>query len=183
MQLMAYAMLVISTPVFIYVASPIFRAAEVSLKNRILSMDVMYAMGTGVAFVASVMGTFSIVLTNEYMFYDTAIMLAAFLMLGRYLEARAKGRTSDAIRKLAGLQAKTATMIRDGKEIEMSVSDLVLGDLVIVKPGNRIPVDGEVVSGESYVDEAMITGEPVPLLRTKGSRVVGGTISTNGLLR
>jgi len=183
MQLMAYAMLVISTPVFIYVASPIFRAAEVSLKNRILSMDVMYAMGTGVAFVASVMGTFSIVLTNEYMFYDTAIMLAAFLMLGRYLEARAKGRTSDAIRKLAGLQAKIATMIRDGKEIEMSVSDLVLGDLVIVKPGNRIPVDGEVVSGESYVDEAMITGEPVPPLRTKGSRVVGGTISTNGLLR
>ncbi len=174
-RLMAYAMLVISTPVFIYVASPIFRAAEVSLKNRILSMDVMYAMGTGVAFVASVMGTFSIVLTNEYMFYDTAIMLAAFLMLGRYLEARAKGRTSDAIRKLAGLQAKTATMIRDGKEIEMSVSDLVLGDLVIVKPGNRIPVDGEVVSGESYVDEAMITGEPVPPLRTKGSRVVGGT--------
>jgi Cu+-exporting ATPase len=183
MQLMAYAMLVVSTPVFVYVASPIFRAAWVSLKNRILSMDVMYAMGTGVAFVASVMGTFSIVLTNAYMFYDTAIMLAAFLMLGRYLEARAKGRTSDAIRKLAGLQAKTATIIRGGKEVEVSVNDLVVGDLVVVKPGNRIPVDGEVVSGESYVDEAMITGEPVPPLREKGDRVIGGTISTNGVLR
>jgi Cu+-exporting ATPase len=182
MQLMAYAMLVVSTPVFVYVASPIFRAAWVSLKNRMLSMDVMYAMGTGVAFVASVMGTFSFVLSNEYMFYDTAIMLAAFLMLGRYLEARARGRTSDAIRKLAGFQAKTATTIRGGKEVDIAIGDLVVGDIVIVKPGSRIPVDGEVVSGESYVDEAMITGEPVPPLRAKGSKVVGGTISTNGIL-
>ncbi len=181
-QLMAYGMLVVSTPVFVYVASPIFRAAWVSLKNRILSMDVMYAMGTGVAFIASVMGTFSIVLTTEYMFYDTAIMLAAFLMLGRYLEARAKGRTSDAIRKLAGLQAKTATIIQEGKEVEVAIADLVVGDVVIVKPGSRIPVDGVVVAGESYVDEAMITGEPIPPLRAKGSRVVGGTISTNGVL-
>ncbi len=103
MQTLAYVMLVISTPVFFYVAYPIFRAASMALRNRSLNMDVMYAMGTGVAFVASVMGTFGIVLTHEFMFYDTAIMLAAFLMLGRYLEARAKGRTSDAIRKLAGL--------------------------------------------------------------------------------
>jgi P-type Cu+ transporter len=142
----------------------------------------MYAMGTGVAYVASVMGTFSIILTSDYMFYDTAIMLAAFLMLGRYLETRAKGRTSDAIKKLAGLQAKTATVIREGKEVEVAIEDLVVGDIVIVKPGSRVPVDGEVVAGESYVDESMITGEPVPPLKAKGSRVVGGTISTNGVL-
>ncbi len=182
MQVLGYLMLVISTPVFVYVAYPIFRAASMSLRNRMLNMDVMYAMGTGVAFVASVMGTFGIVLTNEFMFYDTAIMLASFLMLGRYLEARAKGRTSDAIKKLAGLRAKTAFVIRDGKEEEIAVEDVLIGDIVVVKPGAKVPVDGVVVDGESYVDEAMITGEPVPPLKTRGSRVVGGTINQNGVI-
>lgn len=182
MQVLAYFMLIVSTPVFVYVAYPIFIAAYHALKNKTLSMDVMYAMGTGVAYVASVMGTFSLVLTHEFMFYDTAIMLAAFLMLGRYLEGWAKGRTSDAIKKLAGLQVKSATVIRDGKEVETAIEDLGVGDIVIVKPGSKIPVDGEVVSGESYVDESMITGEPVPPLKTKGSLVVGGTINTNGVL-
>jgi P-type Cu+ transporter len=182
MQTLAYVMLVISTPVFLYVAYPIFRAASMALRNRSLNMDVMYAMGTGVAFVSSVMGTFGIILTPEYMFYDTAIMLASFLMLGRYLEARAKGRTSEAIRKLAGLRAKTATVIREGKEEEIPIEDVVIGDVVIVKPGGKVPVDGEVVAGESYVDESMITGEPIPPLKTKGSRVVGGTLNTNSVL-
>jgi len=181
-QVLGYLMLVISTPVFVFVAYPIFRASYTSLRNRMLNMDVMYAMGTGVAFVASVMGTFGIVLTNEFMFYDTAIMLASFLMLGRYLEVRAKGRTSDAIKKLAGLHAKTAFVIRDGKEEEIAVEDVLVGDIVIVKPGAKVPVDGEVTGGESYVDEAMITGEPVPPLKTRGSRVVGGTINQNGVI-
>jgi Cu+-exporting ATPase len=182
MRTLGYAMLVISAPVFFYVAYPIFRAASMALRNRSLNMDVMYAMGTGVAFVSSVMGTFGIILTPEFMFYDTAIMLAAFLMLGRYLEARAKGRTSEAIRKLAGLRAKTAKVIRDGKEEEIRIEDVVIGDVVIVKPGDRVPVDGEVVAGESYVDESMITGEPVPPLKTIGSQVVGGTLNTNSVL-
>ena len=182
MQTLAWFMLIVSTPVFFWVAYPIFKAAFASLKNRVLSMDVMYAMGTGVAYVASVLGTFSIVLTHEFIFYDTAIMLASFLMLGRYLEARAKGRTSDAIRKLAGLQAKQATVIRDGKESLVAIEDLAIGDEVVVRPGERIPVDGVVVSGESYVDESMITGEPVPPLKARGSGVIGGTISSNGVL-
>ncbi|MDD4136460.1 MAG: copper-translocating P-type ATPase, partial [Methanoregula sp.] len=182
MHTLAYVMLVISTPVFAFVAAPIFRAAWISVRNRTLSMDVMYAMGTGVSFIASVMGTFGIILTHEFMFYDTAIMLAAFLMLGRYLETRAKGRTSDAIKKLAGLQVKVATVVRDGTEQELPVEDLVPGDLVIVKPGAKIPVDGEVVAGESYVNESMITGEPVPPLKTKGSHVVGGTLNTNSVI-
>ena len=182
MHSLAYLMLVISTPVFFYVAYPIFRAASMALRNHSLNMDVMYAMGTGVAFVASVMGTFGIILTHEFMFYDTAIMLASFLMLGRYLEARAKGKTSEAIRKLAGLRAKTATIIRDGKEEEIPVDDVVAGDIVVVKPGSKVPVDGEVVAGESYVDESMITGEPIPPLKAKGSRVVGGTINSNSVL-
>jgi len=182
MQQLGYVMLVISTPVFAFVASPIFRAAWISLSHRMLSMDVMYAMGTGVAFVSSVLGTFGIVLTHEFMFYDTAIMLAAFLMLGRYLEGRAKGRTSEAIKKLAGLRVRTAMVIRDGKEAEVSVEDVVVGDHLLVKPGAKVPVDGEVVSGESYVNEAMITGEPIPPLKTVGSHVVGGTLNTNSVL-
>lgn len=182
MHTLAYVMLVIGTPVFVYVAAPIFRAAWVSLSHRNLSMDVMYAMGTGVSFVASVMGTFGIILTHEFMFYDTAIMLAAFLMLGRYLEARAKGRTSEAIKKLAGLRVKVATVIRNGSEREMPVEEVVTGDLVIVKPGSKVPVDGTVVEGESYVNEAMITGEPVPPLKSKGSHVVGGTLNTNSVI-
>ncbi len=182
MQALGYLMLVIATPVFAWVAAPIFRAAWMALRNRTLSMDVMYAMGTGVAYTASVLGTFGIVLTQEFMFYDTAIMLAAFLMLGRYLEARAKGRTSDAIRTLAGLRQKTATLLRDGTEVEVAVEDVVVGDLVLVKPGAKIPVDGEIVSGESYVDESMITGEPVPALRKAGSAVVGGTLNTNSVI-
>ncbi len=182
MHILAYVMLIVSTPVFVYISYPIFRAAVMALRNRSLNMDVMYAMGIGVAFVASVMGTFEIVLTHEFMFYDTAIMLASFLMLGRYLEARAKGRTSEAIKKLIGLRAKTATMIRNGNEIDIPIEDVVVGDIVIVKPGGKIPVDGEVVVGESYVDESMITGEPVPPLKGKGSKVVGGTINQNGVL-
>ncbi|OPY39325.1 MAG: putative copper-exporting P-type ATPase A [Methanoregula sp. PtaU1.Bin051] len=182
MHTLAYVMLVIATPVFIYVSSPIFRAAGMALSHRMLNMDVMYAMGIGVSYVASVMGTFSIILTHEFMFYDTAIMLASFLMLGRYLEARAKGRTSDAIKKLIGLSPKTAIIVKDGKESEIPVENVAAGDIVIVKPGGKVPVDGEVVAGESYVDEAMITGEPVPPLKLKGSRVVAGTISQNGVL-
>ena len=182
MHTLPYIMFIVSTPVFFYVAYPIFRAASMALHNRSLNMDVMYAMGTGVAYGASVMGTFGIILTHEFMFYDTAIMLASFLMLGRYLEARAKGRTSEAIRKLAGLRAKTAVLIRDGKEVEISVDDVIVGDIIVVKPGSKVPVDGEVVAGESYVDESMVTGEPIPPLKSKGSQVVGGTINTNSVL-
>ncbi|HMZ32011.1 MAG TPA: heavy metal translocating P-type ATPase, partial [Methanoregulaceae archaeon] len=142
---------------------------------------VMYAMGTGVAYGASVLGTLGIVLTHDFMFYDTAIMLASFLILGRYLEARAKGRTSEAIRKLVGLRPRTALVLRDGNETEIAIEDVAAGDLVIVKPGEKIPVDGEVVDGESYVDESMITGEPIPVLKSKGSKVVGGTLNTNSI--
>ncbi|MFA4859474.1 heavy metal translocating P-type ATPase [Methanoregula sp.] len=182
MQGLAYLEFIIATPVFAYVAYPIFRAAYTALRNRSLSMDVMYAMGTGVAYGASVLGTFGLVLTHEFLFYDTAIMLAAFLMLGRFLETRAKGRTSDAIRKLAGLRVKSATVLRNGTETEVALEEVIVGDKVIVKPGAKVPVDGLVIAGESYVDESMITGEPVPALRGTGSRVVGGTLNSNSVL-
>ena len=182
LHLLHYVMLLVSTPAFIYLGYPIFLAAYRALKNRTLNMDVMYSLGIGVAYLASVLGTFEIVLTHDFMFYETAVMLAAFLTLGRYLETRAKGRTSDAIRKLLGLQPRTATVARGGREEEIPIESVQIGDMVVVKPGEKIPVDGEVSLGESYVDESMITGEPVPVLKREGSVVVGGTLNTNSVL-
>lgn len=182
MQNLSYLSLLVSAPVFAYVAYPIFRAARMALHNRALNMDVMYAMGTGVAFGSSVLGTFGIVLTHDFMFYDTAIMLASFLILGRYLEIRAKGRTSDAIKALIGLRPRTALVTRDGREEEIPVENVIVGDEVFVKPGGKVPVDGKVTAGESYVDESMITGEPTPAFKSPGSLVVGGTLNTNGIL-
>jgi Cu+-exporting ATPase len=176
-------MLVITAPVFLYVSAPIFRAATAALRNRALTMDVMYAMGIGVAYGASILGTFEIVLTPAFNFYDTAVMLASFLTLGRYLEARAKGRTSEAIRKLIGLRPKTATVLREGREIEVPVEDVVVGDILLIRPGEKVPVDGTVVGGESSVDESMITGEAIPADKREGDEVVGGTLNVNGVLR
>lgn len=180
---MPYFMLAVSILPFIYVSYPIFTAGLCSLKNRTLDMDVMYSMGIGVAFISSILGTFGIILTEQFLFYETALMLAAFLTLGRYLESRAKGKTSNAIKKLIGLQAKTATVIRENKEIKIPIEDVQVHDIVIVKPGEKIPADGEVVSGESYVDESAITGEPIPVFKDTGKTVVGGTINQNGILR
>jgi len=179
---LAYFELLVATPVFLYISFPIFRAGYRALKNKTLTMDVMYSMGIGVAFGASVFGTFEIVLTREFMFYETAVLLATFLTLGRYLEAKAKGKTSDAIKKLMGLQAKTATVFRENKEIEVSIEDVLINDVVVVKPGAKIPIDGVVVGGESYVDESMVTGEPIPVVKKDGSSVIGGTLNTNSVL-
>jgi Cu+-exporting ATPase len=178
-----YLMLIVSTPTFIYISHPIFAAAWRALRNRNLNMDVMYAMGIGVSFVASLLGTFNFILTREFLFYDSAVLLATFLSMGRYLEAKAKGRTGESIKKLIGLQPKTATIIREGVAVEVAVQDVQVDDIVLVKPGEKIPVDGEVAEGESYVDESMITGEPVPVLKGAGASVVGGTLNQNSVLR
>jgi len=179
---MAYFMLVVSTPAFIYVSHPIFSAAYRSLKNKNLNMDVMYSMGIGVAFGSSILGTFEVIFSRDFLFYETAVLLASFLTIGRYLEARAKGKTSEAIKRLIGLQPKTATVIRDSHELEIPIEDVQLEDRIIVKPGEKIPVDGEVIDGESFVDESMITGEPIPVLKQKGDSVVGGTLNKNSVL-
>jgi Cu+-exporting ATPase len=180
---MPYLFLIVSFVPFIYVSYPIFNAAYRSLKNKALNMDVMYSMGIGVAFGASLLGTFSIVLTPQFLFYETALMLAAFLTMGRYLETRAIGRTSTAIKKLVGLQPKTATVIREGREVEIPVEDLQIGEIIMVRPGEKIPTDGDVVEGESYVDESVITGESIPVIKNKGKKVIGGTFNQNGVLK
>ena len=172
----------LATPVMVYSGKSMFAAAARAVSHKILNMDVMYSMGVGSAYVASVLSTIGF-LPEDYLFYETAVLLLAFLILGRTLEAIAKGRTGEAIKKLMGLQAKTAIVVRDGKEMEVSVEDVKAGDVVIVRPGEKIPVDGIVIEGQSYVDESMITGEPVPNLKKPGDEVVGATINKNSVLK
>ena len=180
--------LIVSIAPFLYVSLPILKAGINGLMHKNLNMDVMYSMGILVAYVSSILGTFHIVLDHSFMFYDSAVMLPSFLMIGRYLEARAKKRTSDSIRELIGLQPTVATAIEldDNGEItsqkEVSIADIVIGDLLLVKPGEKIPVDGDVVGGESYVDESMINGEPIPKVKKDGEEVFAGTINQDGVL-
>ncbi len=181
-SLLSYSTLAVSFPAFIYISYPIFAAAYRSIKNMNLNMDVMYSMGIGVAFTSSILSTFNI-LSKEFSFYDTAILLAAFLTVGRYLEEKAKGKTSDAIKKLINLQPQKAIVLRNSNEIEIPVKNVQINDIILVKPGGKIPVDGEVIEGESYVDESMITGEPVPVLKREGDEVIGGTINKNSTIK
>lgn len=179
---MSILMMCVATPAFVYVSSGIFRAAHRALRNRNLNMDVMYSMGIGVAFVSSLLSTFG-VLSHDFIFYETAVMLATFLNLGRYLETRAKWRTSDAIKKLVALQPKTATVIVDGIEKEIPAEMIKPGDIILIRPGERIPADGEIIDGEGYVDESMVSGEPVPVLKKPGSQAIGGTLNRNAALK
>ena len=176
------ALLVFSLPGIAFLGFPIFRAAAMSLRNKSLNMDVMYSLGIGVALLSSLLATFG-TLPHGFLFFDTVILLATFLNLGKYLEIRAKGRTSDAIKKLMGLQPRTATVIRDGMETEIAVENVLVGDQVVVRPGEKIPVDGRVSAGRGYVDEAMISGEPLPVLKGEGDSLIGGTINKNSVLR
>ena len=180
--------LIVSIIPFLYVSLPILKAGINAIAHKNLNMDVMYSMGILVAYISSILGTFHIVLNHTFMFYDSAVMLPSFLMIGRYLEAKAKKRTSDSIRKLIGLQPTTATAIEldengDAASMrEVSISDIEIEDLLLVKPGDKIPVDGKVIGGESYVDESMINGEPIPKLKKNGEDVFAGTINQEGIL-
>ncbi len=137
------------------------------------NMDTLIGIGTSAAFLYSFFVT-------EHTYYDVVIVVITFIALGKYLEARSKIKTGDAIEKLLNLQAKTALVIRQGQEKEIAITDVVHGDLIIVKPGTKIPVDGLVVEGSSFVDEAMITGEPMPVEKKTGDSIVAGTINTTG---
>ncbi len=177
----AHLQLALSAPIFIYLSYPIFKAGLISLKNLNLSMEVMYSMGIATAFASSLMGTFDFILDSSFLFYDTALMLAAFLMLGKYLENRAKGKTSESVKKLLQLKPDTACVVYKGKETVVPVSDVAAGDNLLVRPGEKIPVDGTVKDGESFVDESMITGEPMPVRKKSGDSVTGGTINKNSV--
>ncbi len=155
----------------------IFSSGVRSLKNLTPNMDALIFIGVGTAFVYSVTATF---LIKGAYYYEVAGLLITFILLGKLLEVIAKGKTSAAIKKLMGLQPKTAIVIRKGKEIKIPIEDVIVGDIVLVKPGQKIPVDGIIVNGHSSVDESMITGESMPVVKQKGDNVIGATINKTG---
>lgn len=149
-------------------------------------MNSLVAMGTLAAYTFSCVATFAPSLLpagTRAVYYEAAAVVVVLILLGRFLEARAKGRTGEAIRKLLGLQAKTAHVVRDDEIIEIDVDQIVVGDIIAVRPGERLAVDGEVTDGHSYVDESMITGEPVPVAKSQGAAVTGGTVNATGAFR
>ena len=142
-------------------------------------MNSLVSVGTMAAYLYSLVATFAPQLLPSCtvnVYYEAAAVIVTLILAGRYMEARAKGRTSEAIKRLVGLQAKTARIRRDGQTLEVAIAEVVPGDIVEVRPGERMPVDGQVIEGDSYVDESMITGEPIPVAKTIGSEVVGGTV-------
>ncbi len=148
-------------------------------------MNSLVAVGTAAAFGYSMVATFAPSLLpagTVNVYYEAAAVIVALILLGRFLEARAKGRTSEAIKRLVGLQAKEAHVLRDGRIVDIPINDVAQGDIVEVRPGERVPVDGEVTEGLSFVDESMITGEPIPVEKAEGSTVVGGTVNQKGAL-
>lgn len=156
-----------------------------ALLRRAPDMNSLVAVGTLAAYGYSAVATFAPGLLPPGavdVYYEAAAVIVALILLGRFLEAQAKGRTSQAIQRLAGLQAKVAHVVRGGRTNDMPIGDVAAGDLVEVRPGERIPVDGEVTEGDSYVDESMISGEPLPVRKTRGSAVVGGTVNQKGAL-
>jgi len=175
-----YILFVLSTPVHFIVGHGFFMGAYKALKNRSPNMDVLVTLGTSAAYFYSVYVTFT---GEDQLYYTTAVSLMTFLVLGKLLEAIAKGRTSAAIKKLMGLRAKTARVIRDGEEVEVPVEDVRVGDIVVVRPGEKIPVDGVVIDGYSAVDEKVITGESIPVEKRVGDEVVGATINKTGVLK
>ncbi|BCJ88362.1 heavy metal translocating P-type ATPase [Effusibacillus dendaii] len=170
----------LATPVQFVIGWPFYRGAYKALKNGSANMDVLVALGTSAAYFYSL----AAILTGntEKLYFETSAILITLIILGKLFEAVAKGRTSEAIKKLMGMQAKTALVVRDGKETVIPVEEVLVGDTVIVKPGEKIPVDGVVLSGTSAVDESMLTGESVPVDKTTGGSVIGSTINKNGSL-
>jgi len=171
---------VLATPVHFIVGHNFFVGAYKALRNKNPNMDVLVAIGTSAAYFYSVYVTFT---GQGKLYYTTAVSLMTFLILGKLLEAIAKGRTSAAIRKLMGLRAKTARVVRDNEEMEIPVEDVQVGDIIVVRPGEKIPVDGIVIDGYSGVDEKVITGESIPVEKKAGDPVVGATINKTGMLK
>ncbi|MBE0682255.1 MAG: copper-translocating P-type ATPase [Anaerolineales bacterium] len=176
-----WLMLALALPVQFYVGWQYYVGAFKALRNKSANMDVLIVMGSSAAFFYSLPITFGLLMGHVY--YETAAVIITLIKLGKFLEARAKGRTSEAIKKLMGLRAKTARVIRDGVEAEVSIDDVRVGDMILVKPGEKIPVDGVVVEGRSAIDESMLTGESLPVEKKPGDPVIGATLNKLGLLK
>ncbi len=177
--------LVLTSPVQFWCGKSFYVGAWKSLKRRVATMDTLIALGTSAAYFYSVFvtffpGFFTAQGLTPSVYYEVAASVVALILLGKTLENRAKGETSEAIRKLMGLQAKTARIIRNGEELEVPIAQVEIGDIVQVRPGEQIPVDGEVIEGSSTVDEGMVTGESLPVKKQLGAEVIGATINKTG---
>src|SRR3989344_2909297 len=180
-----WAQLLLATPIQFWVGWSFYRATTSALRHRTANMDTLVAIGTSVAYGYSVFVTvFPAVVKSigiePFPYFDVVTIIIGLIFLGRYFEAKAKAGTSEAIKKLIGLQAKTARVLRENEELDIPISQVVIGDLVRVRPGEKIPADGVIEWGESSVDESMITGESIPVDKAGGDVVVGATINKTG---
>lgn len=171
----------LATPVQFYVGWQYYVGAYKSLRNGSANMDVLIAMGSSAAYFYSVPILFGWL--SGHVYFETAAVIVTLIILGKFLEARAKGQTSEAIKRLMGLRAKTARVIRDGAEVDIPIDDVKVSDVIVVRPGEKIPVDGVVVEGKSTVDESMLTGESMPVEKKVGAAVIGGTINKQGAFK
>ena len=189
--------LLLTTPVVFYSGGQFYRGAWAAFRHRAADMNTLIALGTGAAYVYSI----AVLLVPEFfagqgagrmpgassmlppVYFEAAAVIIALVLLGRMLESKARGNASEAIRRLIGLQAKTAMVMRDGREIDTQIADVLRGDVVIVRPGERIPVDGTITDGNSSIDESMLTGESVPIDKSSGDTVYGGTVNLTGAFR
>lgn len=181
MEFKNYVLFALATPVQFVVGWQFYRGAWGALRNKVGNMDLLIALGTSAAYFYSVAATF--ILMDKPVFYETAALLITFVLLGKMLEARAKGKTGEAIKRLMGLAPKTASVIREGLEMDLPIENVIVDDIVVVRPGEKIPVDGTVVDGHSSVDESMLTGESIPVEKGRGDEVIGATINKNGSLK
>jgi Cu+-exporting ATPase len=183
-----YALLAVAIFVMAWAGRRIFASAWTAARHGSSDMNTLIALGTGAAFVYSFLvtvapGFFESRGLSTDVYYEAAILILAFVVSGRALEARAKRQTTSALRRLIGLQPPTARVERDGRELDVAVAEVHRGDVVIVRPGEKLPVDGEIVDGSSYLDESMLTGEPAPVAKSAGAAVIGGTINSTGSFR
>ncbi|WP_057763359.1 heavy metal translocating P-type ATPase [Cytobacillus praedii] len=181
-----WVQMALATPVQFYIGKQFYVGAYKALRNKSANMDVLVALGTSAAYFYSLYLSLRTIGSDahpEGLYFETSAVLITLIILGKVFEAKAKGRSSEAIKKLMGLQAKTATVIREEKEMEIPLEEVIAGDMILVKPGEKIPVDGEILEGQSALDESMITGESVPVDKTVGDTVIGATINKNGFIK
>lgn len=180
-----YFQLIVATPVQFIIGFRFYKNAYRALRSGSANMDVLIAMGTTAAYFYSIYNAFFAPHEGmmKELYFESSAVIITLILFGKYLEAVAKGRTSEAIKKLMGLQAKTARVIRDGREEDIPIEEVVPGDVIVVRPGEKIPVDGRILEGDSAVDESMLTGESLPVEKTAGDHVVGATINRFGTFR
>jgi len=181
-----WVQLALATPVQFVVGKQFYVGAFKALRNKSANMDVLVALGTSAAYFYSLYSSLKSLGSSAHtdqLYYETSAILITLILLGKLFEANAKGRSSEAIKKMMGLQAKTAVVVRDGAEVEIPVEEVQKGEVIFIKPGEKVPVDGEIIEGQSALDESMLTGESVPVDKNIGDKVIGATLNKNGFLK